>query len=61
MKTRSELIEEIEASKSEYVVYGDMITPVKKEDAIEDIECMDEELIGDGDWTECDAQGKFIE
>ena len=60
MKTRKkELIEEISASKSEFVTYGssDIGMPVKREDAIADISGMDDDMIGDGTWYECDATG----
>ena len=53
------MADEIRASKSEYVTYGesDLGIAVKREDAIRDIETMDDEMIGDGTWYECDAEG----
>lgn len=63
MKTKQQLIDEIRASKAEYVCYGgdsDLNIPVKRDDAIADIEAMDDELIGDGDWFECDENGNGI-
>lgn len=63
MKTAKEMAEEIKASKSEYVTYGesDLGTPVKREDAIVDIESMDDEAIGEGTWYECDEEGNITE
>lgn len=63
MKTAKELADEIRASKSEFVTYGysDLGMPIKKEDAIADIESMDDEMIGDGTWYECDKDGNIIE
>ena len=63
MKTAKEMAEEIAASKSEYVTYGDsdLGVPIKKEDAIADILSMDDESIGEGTWYECDADGNITE
>jgi len=60
MKTVKELVSEIGASDSEYVTYGegDLGIPVKREDAIADISSMDDEMIGEGTWYECDETGK---
>jgi len=59
MKTAKEMAAEITASKSEYVTYGegDLGLPVKREEAIADILAMDDELIGEGTWYECNSQG----
>ena len=59
MKTAKQMADEIRASKSEYVTYGasDLGIAVKREDAIADIEAMDDEMIGDGTWYECDSEG----
>lgn len=61
MKTVKQMVEELKASTSEYVTYGDsdIGTPVKREDAILDIEAMDDEQIGDGTWYECDEDGEL--
>ncbi len=56
-KTKDQLIKEIEASKSEYITYGGDGKPVKRKDAIKDIKSMDDDIIGDGDWEECDEHG----
>lgn len=63
MKTAKEMAAEIEVSKSEYVTYGegDLGIPVKREDAIADILGMDDEMIGEGTWYECDAEGNITE
>jgi len=60
MKTAKEMAAEIQASESEYITYGasDVGIPVKKTDAIKDILSMDDEMIGDGDWYECDQNGE---
>ena len=62
MKTAKEMAKEIEASSSEYVTYGesDLGTPVKREDAIADILSMDDDMIGPGDWAECDSEGNIL-
>jgi hypothetical protein len=59
MKTAKEMVAEIAASKSEYVTYGEseIGLPVKKEDAMDDILTIDDELIGEGVWYECNSQG----
>lgn len=59
MKTAKQLVEEIRASKSDYVMYGGSDVVVKKEEAIRDIKSMDDDMIGDGDWCECDENGKI--
>jgi hypothetical protein len=63
MKTAKELASEVAASKSEYVTYGDgdLGIPVRREDAIADILDMDDDIIGDGTWYECDAEGNIKE
>jgi hypothetical protein len=60
MKTAKQLADEIRASASLYVTYGDgdLGIPVKMEDSIADIEAMDDEAIGEGTWYECDEDGK---
>ena len=64
MKTAKQVVEEIRASKSKYVTYGegDLGIPVKREKAIADIAMMDDEMIGEGTWYECDKNGwgKFV-
>jgi hypothetical protein len=59
MKTAKELASEIAASKSDYVTYGEseIGLPVKRADAIADILAMDDELVGEGTWYECNSQG----
>jgi len=59
MKTARQMAEEIAASTSDYVTYGesDLGIPVLREDAIAEILCMDDEMIGDGTWYECDEHG----
>jgi len=61
MKTKKDLLEEIEASSSDYVTYGDgdLGIPIRREDAIKDIASMEDEQIGEGDWEECDSNGNF--
>lgn len=61
MKTAKEMAEEIAASKSEYVTYGDsdIGIPIKREEAISDILGMDDEMIGEGTWYECDSEGNL--
>ena len=63
MKTVSQLLAEIAASKSKYVTYGasDIGIPVLREDALADIASMDDEQIGDGTWYECDENGAVDE
>ena len=63
MKTVKEMAKEIEASASDYVTYGesDLGIPVKRETAIADILSMDDEMIGEGTWLECDENGKITE
>lgn len=62
MKTAKQMADEIARSTSDYVTYGesDLGIPVKKEDAIKDILGMDDEMIGNGTWFECDSQGNPI-
>ena len=62
MKTKKEMMEEIEASRSDYITYGDgdLGIPIRREDAIRDIASMDDESIGEGDWEECDSTGKVL-
>ena len=62
MKTAKQMANEIALSTSDYVTYGDsdLGIPVKKEDAISDILGMDDEMIGEGAWYECDSQGNLI-
>lgn len=63
MKTAKQMADEIRVSKSEYVTYGesDLGIAVKKEAAIADIEAMDDEMVGDGAWYECDKDGNLAE
>ena len=63
MKSSKEMVDEIKASSSDYVTYGDsdLGMPIKKEDAIRDIESMDDEVIGEGTWYECDKDGGITE
>jgi hypothetical protein len=54
------ILNEIRKSKSEYITYGDgdLGLPIKRLDAIADIESMDDEMIGEGAyWCECNSQG----
>jgi hypothetical protein len=62
-KTAKQMADEIRACKSTYVTYGesDLGMAIKKEDAIADIEAMDDDMIEDGIWYECDANGKITE
>lgn len=62
-KTAKQMADEIRASKSAYVTYGeaDLGTPIKREDAIADIEAMDDEMIGEGTWAECDEHWNIKE
>jgi len=61
MKTKKDLLEEIKASRNDYITYGasDLGIPIRREDAIRDIASMDDESIGEGDWEECDSNGNF--
>jgi hypothetical protein len=52
-KTAKQLADEIRESKSEFVAYGDLSIRVRREDAITDIESMEDEVIGEGTWIEC--------
>lgn len=63
MKTAKEMTDEIRASSSAYVTYGesDLGIPVPRDEAIADIESMDDEMIGDGTWYECDETGAVSE
>lgn len=58
-KTARQVADEMRASTSEYVTYGysDIGIPVRRVDAIADIEAMDDDAIGDGTWYECDEHG----
>jgi len=60
MKTANELYNEILASSSKYVTYGNDGVAVLKKDALKDISSMEDEMIGDGDWDECDKNGNLI-
>lgn len=59
MKTAHQMADEIRASKSAYVTYGDsdLGIPVERLAAIADVEAMDDDAIGEGSWHECDADG----
>uniref|UniRef100_A0A6M3LX41 Uncharacterized protein n=1 Tax=viral metagenome TaxID=1070528 RepID=A0A6M3LX41_9ZZZZ len=61
MKTKKDLLEEIKASRSDFVTYGDgdLGIPIRREDALRDIASMDDDQIGDGDWEECDPRGEI--
>ena len=61
-KTAKELANEIRASTSEYVTYGesDLGIPIRREAAIADISAMDDEMIGEGTWYECDETGTVL-
>jgi hypothetical protein len=63
MKTAKEMAQEIAASRSKFVTYGegDIGIPVDRMEAIEDILNIDDELIGDGTWYECDNEGNITE
>jgi len=63
MKTAKEMAAEIEESKSEFVTYGesDLGMPIKREDAIADILALNDKIIGDGTWYECDSEGNVTE
>lgn len=63
MKTVKQMIEEIQASKSAHITYGDgdLGIPVYREDAIKDILSMEDEQIGEGTWYECDEDGNITE
>ena len=62
MKTKQQLIDEIKASGSDYVTYGesDIGMPVAIADAILDISGMDEEMIGEGTWYPCNEKGEVV-
>jgi hypothetical protein len=63
MKTAKQMADEIRASGSDFVTYGesDLGVPVRRADAISDIEAMDDEMIGAGTWYECDENGTVTE
>ena len=63
MKTAKQMSDELRASNSVYVTYGesDLGIPVERERAIRDIEGMDDEIIGEGTWYECDEAGHITE
>jgi ABC-type tungstate transport system permease subunit len=54
---KQEMVEAIQASKSEFVSYGDDGVSVRREDAIRDIQAMDEDAFGNADFYECDSEG----
>jgi hypothetical protein len=62
-KTAHQMADEMRASTSEYVTYGqsDIGIPVLRTTAIADIETMDDDSIGDGTWHECDSEGNVVE
>ena len=62
MKTVKQMVEEIRKSGAEFVTYGDgdLGTPVSVEEAIQDIENMDDDMIGEGTWLPCDEDGRLI-
>ena len=59
-QTAKQMADEIRQSDSSYVTYGesDLGIPVLRHNAIADIESMDDEMIGEGTWYECDARGQ---
>ena len=62
-KTSKEMADEIRCSDSDYVTYGvsEIGTPIPRDDAADDIESMDDEMIGEGTWYECDKDGNVAE
>lgn len=65
MKTVNEMIQELKAAKNlgvNFVSYGysDLGMPVDINEAISDIQQMDDELIGEGTWYACDHNGNKI-
>jgi hypothetical protein len=62
MNRKEEMLREMRDSKSEFVTYGDgdLGIPVERLSAINDIESMDEEAIGDGAWFECTSEGEVL-
>lgn len=62
MKTAKQMANEIRSSSSEYVTYGssDLGIPVERLAAIADVESMDDEMIGEGTWYECDENGNVL-
>jgi hypothetical protein len=64
MKTLGQKIaDDIRASAGEFITYGegDLGMPIAKKDAIADFEGMDDEVIGDGAWYDCDKFGNIID
>ena len=63
MKTAKQMADEMRSSTSKFVTYGnsDLGIPIQRELAIIDIEQMDDEMIGDGTWYECDENGNIID
>ena len=52
MKTKKQILEEMNASTAKYVVYGYDGVIVERQEAIEDIERMDDDMLGT--WREAD-------
>lgn len=66
MKTANDMVKELIEAKNSgvlYVTYGesDIGIPVEIDDAIADISAMDDEIIGEGTWYECDDHGNVSE
>ena len=58
MNRKEEMLSEIRASDSIFISYGDgdLGKPIKRIDAIKDIESMDEDSIGEGTWQDEDER-----
>ena len=52
MKTKEQMLKELRDCKAEYVTYGDgdLGMAIPREEAIQDVEGMDEDSIGEGTW-----------
>ena len=61
---KQDAIDFLENSTSDYVTYGlegsDLGTPIERQDAIDDIKAMDDEIWADGDVYECDEEGYIL-
>ena len=57
--TKRELLDQIRSCPAAYVSYGDgdLGKAIPRQEAIKDIESMDEDSIGEGTWYPCDKDG----
>ena len=60
MKTKQQLLDELRASRANYIsdgVSGDIMT---LSDFVEEVKAIRDELIGNGDWYEVDEDGNEL-